>query len=212
MQRFFNRLAWRNLSIPLKTGALFLLQMVLITVIGVIAFAGLGTVRNRLQTSVASAVEMRSLSQDLQANVETLQRLETRLVEQRYGWASFDLTRARFEADYAAAVQEAQANAKRLEALAENVLTGDDWMLLERELRTVRAGVTGSERSFTAMLNLIGSFAAHTGMIGGRGSVLGSDLAAALEATGNQALINDFTALRNLEADVLNTGDRASLE
>lgn len=212
MQRFFNRLAWRNLSIPLKTGALFLLQMVLITVIGVIAFAGLGTVRNRLQTSVASAVEMRSLSQDLQANVETLQRLETRLVEQRYGWASFDLTRARFEADYAAAVQEAQANAERLEALAENVLTGDDWMLLERELRTVRAGVTGSERSFTAMLNLIGSFAAHTGMIGGRGSVLGSDLAAALEATGNQALINDFTALRNLEADVLNTGDRASLE
>jgi len=214
MQRFFNRLAWRNLSIPLKTGALFLLQMVLIAVIAVLAFVGLGMVRNWLQTGVASAVEMRTLSQDLQTKVETLQRLETRLVEQRYGWGpSFNLTRARFEADYAAAVQEAQTSVERLEALAESVLTDDeDWEMLERELRAVRTGVIGSERSFTAMLNLIESFSAYTGMTVGRASVFGDELADVLEATGNQAMINDFAALRNLEADVLSTGDRMALE
>lgn len=212
MQRFFNRLAWRNLSIPLKTGLLFLLQMALISAIAAIALVGLGTVRNRLQTSLASAVEMRSISQELLANVETLQRLETRLVEQRYGWGSYSLTRPRFEADYAEAVEQARANVERLEELAGSVMTPEEQALVTAELRTIRSGVAGSERSFDFMLDVIEEFTTSVGAADARETAFGDDLEEALLVIGNQTVINDFTALRNFEADVLATGERAALE
>lgn len=206
MQQFFRRAAWRNLSLPIKTGLLFLLQVTLIGVMALSALAGQAVIRRQLQTSLATAIEMRSLAQELQANVEALERIEARLVEQRYGWQSFELMAPRFRADYAELVEGSQAAAERLEELSGLVMTDEDSVQVRAELRTITSALRSGATGFEAMLNLIEQItAARSGALA-RLDARGDELEAAVLALGNVELAGEMAVMRSMER-ALGTAD-----
>lgn len=155
MQRLLRRFAWHNLSFPIKIGLLFLFQMGMIGVMGLLALTGQAAVRRELHTTLAGSVEMRGLAQDLRINVEATRRLETQLVEEQYGWAAFDTARPRLEADYQALVDQIEADAGRLSDLADNFLPEDERQSIAADAGIVTSNVETRQRNFVHMLNLV---------------------------------------------------------
>lgn len=82
MQRpFASRLAWRNLKIRAKVGIIIGLVLVLILIFTVINVLQLGQLSAQTRTSVDQAVQVRSQAQDVQLSVDSLQRVQTRLMD-----------------------------------------------------------------------------------------------------------------------------------
>lgn len=215
MQRISRRLAWRNLSIPLKTGVLFLFMLVLLGALTVVALLGQNAVRQQLETAFATSVELRSLAQDIQFEIESLDSIETRLVEQRYGWDSFELTRARFASDHAAVIEQIHTGAGRTEELAAEAMTGGDNALVTMELRTIRSGVDETAASFEQMLNTITRLTEPREGALARLDAAGDELEDLTASTGSPELLGELVVMRNLERTLANSGsaeDLAALE
>lgn len=211
MQRISRRLAWRNLSIPLKTGVLFLFMMLLLGALTVVALLGQNAVREQLETAFATSVELRSLAQDIQFEIESLDSIEARLVEQRYGWDSFELTRARFASDHAAVIEQIHAGADRTEELAAAALTGGDSALVTVELRAIRSGTGETAESFEQMLTIIARLAHPRDGIFAELDAVGDDLEDLTASTGSAELLGELAAMRNLERTLTSTGSAEDL-
>jgi GAF domain-containing protein len=172
MHRLFGRFAWRNLSLPVKTGLLFLIQMGLIGVMGIVALAGQAAVRRELNTALVSSVEMRGLVQDLQINMAETRQLETQLVQERFGWAAFSTVRPRLEADYQALVDQIEADAARLDDLAASFLPEDEQRSITVDASAVASNAQTRQRNFVRMLNLVDQLLAETQELQTQGTAL----------------------------------------
>ncbi len=172
MHRLFGRFAWRNLSLSVKTGLLFLFQMGLIGVMGIVALAGQAAVRQELNTALAGSVEMRGLVQDLQINMAATRQLETQLVQEQFGWAAFGTVRPRLEADYQALVDQIEADTDQLDDLAADFLPEDERRAITVDASAIASNVQTRQRSFARMLNLVDQLLAETQELQTQGTAL----------------------------------------
>ena len=152
MQQFFRRIAWRNLSLQAKTGLLFLVQMLLITILALVALSGLSSVRRELETDLTAAIEMRSLAQDIRLGIEQVQRMEQRLVEQQFGWDAFGNVEANLRRDHAALTSGLIDDSSQLEELGFSILEPRDMVPISVEVRTIATDARTSEDNFAQML------------------------------------------------------------
>jgi predicted PurR-regulated permease PerM len=74
------RLAWRNLRIRAKVGIIIGLVLSLILIFTVINVVQLGQLSTQTRTSVDQAIQVRSQAQDIQLSVDSLQRVQARLM------------------------------------------------------------------------------------------------------------------------------------
>lgn len=213
MQRFFSRFAWRNLSIPRKTAVMFVSLMVLIVLMALLAQAGQVLTRRQLQTSLAAAVEMQALSQDMQTSVESMDRLEGRLVEQQYGWSSFELTRSRLNREYMETAESIQASTTQIDALAGNILTDDEVLAsLRQELRETEAVVADSTTYFGDMLDLVEELVQPTTGALDQLDSAGDRLEAETVALEDANLLGELVLMRNLERTLTTRTEQSVME
>lgn len=212
MRRFLNRLAWRNLPIAAKTALLFALQLASVLALMLVIRAAFVALRVQLETGGSASIEMRSLANDLQIGVERLQRLESRLVEQRVGWSSFDRIEASLRRDHAQITEQLQSDAARLAEQAEVILGTEEMVPINVEVRTIQTNARTSEDDFNQIMNLV---VALTWPQEGALTFLqryGDDLQQLTIQQGNADLINQMLLMRNLEHTLVETGERANLQ
>ncbi len=215
MRRLLRRLAWRNLPIALKAGALFALELVFVlaTVLAIqIAFTSL---RSALATGGTTTVDMRALSQDLQLNVEATQRLEARLVEQQFGWGAFNLIENSMRTDHSNLTTQIINNSTHLEALAGTIVSPTDLVPFSIEVRTIQTNARTSEQTFSQILDLV-----HQLTWPDEGAIpqlqaVGDQLQAQTILQDNTDMTRQLILMRNLENTLASTGaqsDRQALQ
>lgn len=212
MRRFLNRLAWRNLPIAAKTVLLFALQLA--AVLGLVLAIRVAFVALRAQFEIggSAAIEMRSLANDLQVSVERLQRLESRLVEQRVGWSSFDRMEASLRRDHKQITDQLQSDAALLAERAGVLLGAEEIVPVNVEVRTIQTNARTSEDNFGQIMSLV---VALTWPQEGALTFLqqyGDTLQQLTLQQGNAELINQLLLMRNIERTLVETGARSDLQ
>jgi GAF domain-containing protein/HAMP domain-containing protein len=210
MRRFFSRLAWNNLSIRVKTGLMFLLHMFLISLMALAAFLSLRNVGQRVEGAITTAVEMRSLSQDMQLDTQRLQSLVS-TVQSGFETQFYTRMSANWQSSYTELAQRILDNAARLEDLSDQAVNPSDRMGMLAEIRAIEANVTATEQSFTAMLDAVAQLSTpREGAI----PLLNAYGVALEEVTieqGNNDLLSRFLLMRSLEETLIEAGDQAAL-
>ncbi len=211
MQRFLRRLAWRNLPIAVKTTLLFAVLLVFILALGLVMNSAFASLRSQLETGSTTSVEMRALSQDIQIGIETLQRLESRLVEQRYGWAGFNLVEQSVRREHAALTAQLESDAGQLENLASSLLGAGELVPFSAEVRTIQANARTSEDNFTQIADVVKELTWPEEGALVRFQQYGDQLEALTIQQDNHELISQLLLLRNLERTLTETGTQADL-
>lgn len=211
MQGFFGRFAWRNLSLQAKTGLLFLVQMVLITILALVAFSGLSAVRRELDTDLTAAIEMRSLAQDIRLGIEQVQRMEQRLVEQQFGWDSFANVEANLRRDHAALTSGLIDDSARLEELGFSILAPRDMVPISIEVRTISTDSRTSEDNFDQILLTVEQLTRQPDGALTQLEAQGSRLEQLTVQQGDADLITQMLLIRSLEQTLIETGSANDL-
>lgn len=213
MQKFFSRFAWRNLSIPRKTFVMFASLMLLTILMAMLAAAGQLLTRQQLQTSLAAAVEMQALSQNMQTDIESMDRLESLLVEQQYGWSSFELNRPGLAKEYQELAGRIQSSGAEIEALSGDILAeGDELTSLHTDVSSTNTVMADSTAYFEDMLNVVGELTlADTGALD-RLDSQGDELEAATAELADADLLSEMVLIRNLERALVEGGGLAVMQ
>ncbi len=212
MRRFLNRLAWRNLPIAAKTALLFALQLAAVLGLLLAIRTAFVALRTQFEVGGSAAIEMRSLANSLQVNVERLQRVESRLVEQRVGWSSFDRIEASLRRDHEQITEQLQRDASLLAERAEVILGAEEMVPINVEVRTIQTNTRTSEDNFNQIMSLV---VALTWPQEGALTFLqqhGDTLQQLTVQQGNAELINQLLLMRNIERTLIQTGERSDLQ
>ena len=211
MQQFFRRIAWRNLSLQAKTGLLFLVQMLLITILALVALSGLSSVRRELETDLTAAIEMRSLAQDIRLGIEQVQRMEQRLVEQQFGWDAFGNVEANLRRDHAALTSGLIDDSSQLEEQGFSILEPRDMVPISVEVRTIATDARTSEDNFAQMLLTIEQLTNQPDGALVQLAEQGSQLEDLTVQQGDADLITQMLLMRSLERTLIETGSANDL-
>lgn len=211
MQRILNKLAWRNLPIAAKAAMVPLLQLLFILGLLLGLRALFVALRVQLETGVNASVEMRSISQDLQLSVEQLQRLEARLVEQRFGWAGFDRVEQGLRRDHAALTGQLEQDANRISERAALLLDAPEMVPVSVEVRTIQTSARDSEESFAQIMELVTALAwPDEGALQAL-QQQGERLQQLSLSQGSSELVSQVLLMRSLEATLIETGAQVDL-
>ncbi len=211
MQRLLARLAWRNLSLRVKIALLFLSQVILIALMGTAVLAGQAAIRHEMETDLMAAVEMQGLAQDLQLNIQMARQVQSRLVEERHGWAVFYLAGPVMSSEHEALIDQLLADVGELEVLAASTLDEGDRVPFGMEMRTVRASLETGQQSFAAMIDLVSRLTNPTEGALPLLARSGDALEALTVEQANADLIGQVFLMRNLEHTLTETGSSADL-
>lgn len=211
MQRLLARLAWRNLSLRVKVALLFLSQVSLIAIMGTVVLAGQAAIRREVETNLTAAVEMQGLARDLQLNIQMARQVQSRLVEERHGWAVFYLAGPVMSNEHEALISQLLADMGELEALAASTLGKDDRVPFDMEMHTVRASLETGQQSFAAMVDLVSRLTNPTEGALPLLARSGDALEALTVEQANADLLGQAFLMRNLEHNLIETGSSADL-
>ena len=154
MQRLLQRLAWRNLSIQAKVGLLFVLQIGLITLMGLSSFAALRFVQRQTGQTVNTSLEMRTIAQELQIDLDALQRLEQRTVE-NVGQPQYTFDPLTGRTQHAELVTSMSANLRRLEELSEALPPSEVNRQIGKQIADLRATLEESPEQYDETVGLV---------------------------------------------------------
>ena len=213
MQRFFTRFAWNDLSVRAKIGVILGLMLVLVTLSALIASTIIGTQGARTRQGLANTVQIRSLAQDIQLETQTLQRLQSRLMED-YHQAGFDPSTTTVDDQYHETIQNLLgSDIPKFHDQSLITATPEEQQALEAEFASLQESLNSGSDNFDRTFEIINLLSnTDTGAI----ATLQQQRAAltALVTSLNSADINQQLALvENLEAALLLTGtDQAQLD
>ncbi len=217
VQNLLKRFAWRNFSVRAKTGLLFFLQVVVVLIITILGIGVLNAVNKRVQRTSDVALQMGSLSRDLQTQVEDLQRFETRLATSYQESMVFD---PEIGEDYKERIGQARTTAANLRALSLEILSEDSRATIDEELDRVETLLAQLETDSTSTVELSSqllSLEAHvpeSGLPTGSLGLLeeyGNSLQLDIVTLGNGELIDQMLLLRRLERTLLESGSTSDV-
>lgn len=211
MDRLFRRFEWRTLPITGRVGAMFLVQVMVVGLLGIVALAGQATIRRQLDTSLASSVHMRGLAQDLQIDVEALRNMETRLIEQQYGWNAFDVTRPHMASDHIALTEGVAQGADELVVLAGDFLDESELGPIATEVDLLKDSVAARQENFDHLLTLIDRVTAVDGEQD-RLAEAGDALEELTRLQDDVELTSQLATVRNIEDGVSGTRSAIYIE
>jgi GAF domain-containing protein/HAMP domain-containing protein len=189
---------------------MFLLHMFLISLMALTAFLSLRNVGQRVEGAITTAVEMRSLSQDIQLDTQRLQNLVAS-VRADFDTQFYTRMSANWQSSYSDLVQRMQDNASRLEDLSDQAVDPTDRMGMLAEIRAIEANVAATDQSFMAMLDAVAQLSTpRQGAIALLDSY-GSTLEEMTIEQGNSDLLSRFLLMRGLEQTLIEAGDQATL-
>lgn len=158
MQRFIRRLAWQNLSVRAKTSLMFVLQVILIGFITAASLLALNTIRVRMETTVATTLELHALAQSLRLTADSLQRVETRLVEE-YDQPGFWSITPQLRLNYNQLVEEATAEASQMVSLSAQLDDPTTQQGITVAVRAFQSSLVPAQEEFTQTLDLVADLA-----------------------------------------------------
>ncbi len=155
MQRHLSRLAWRNLSIQAKTGLFFAFLLLLVSLIALSGFVALSTVRTQVSTATTTTGEMRTLMRDIQLQVEDLQRLQGRLVDE-FDQSGFNPLTTTIDDDYNQLAEDLlNDDLSRLEPLLFELSSPGSTPAIAAELGSFKSHVNDSQAHFERTFSLV---------------------------------------------------------
>ncbi len=116
MERILNRFRWSNLSLRVKTGIIFALQLLLIVAMAAAGFVELDTVRNAVETTLTDVVQARTLARDFEIRVAQLEQLQRDLTNS-FANPGFDPGQSNALSDYGNRVLQIKNNLGDLRVL-----------------------------------------------------------------------------------------------
>lgn len=210
MRRLLSRLAWNNLSIRVKTGLMFLLHMFLISLMALAAFLSLRNVGQRVEGAITTAVEMRSLSQDIQLDTQRLQSLFSS-VRDDFDTQFYARMSANWQSSYTNLTQKIQDNASRLEDLSGRAVNPSDQIGMLAEIRAIEANVAATNGTFSAMLDAVAQLSTPRQGAIDMLDAYGTALEAVTIEQGDSNLLSRFLLMRGLEQSLVEAGDETAL-
>lgn len=206
MQRFLRRFTWNDLSIRAKIGVI-VLAMVLITglwaAISAIILTSIGA---QTREGVAATVEMRSNSQDMILEIEALQLIQSRIVDD-VNEPGAPERRAVLSADYIEAYEDITGSDIEVlqERINEVVRDENEREAIENEFRALNTAINAAYDQFNRSLGVIAQLdGAETGipLLDARGDAL----EALIRAYNNADLNTQASVVRSIERSLLETG------
>lgn len=212
MRKFFQRITWRNLPVGAKIAALFLLLVLFNALMVVGIRTAYNTVRNTIETSNISNSQMIVFAQNLRQNVDSLERLETRVVEQKFGWDAFDLRSNQVRAQHLEYTTALQTDSALLLALINQRVEGEEFTPIQRELESVQTITAAAAQNFEDMLDIIGNLVSEE-----EGAVTllqqqGDQLEVLINELNNADLSFQLSVLRRLERSYIASGSEEDYE
>jgi GAF domain-containing protein/HAMP domain-containing protein len=203
MQRHLSRLAWRNLSIQAKTGLFFAFLLLLVSLIALSGFVALSTVRTQVSTATTTTGEMRTLMRDIQLQVEDLQRLQGRLVDE-FDQSGFNPLTTTIDDDYNQLAENLlNDDLSRLEPILFELSRPGSAPAIAAELGSFKSHVNDSqahfERTFSLVTELTRPDDGALALLSQQGDALDESV---YEATLQSRLI----MMRSFERSLLRTG------
>lgn len=211
MQRFVSRLTWYNLPIRVKTALMFASQMVLMGVMALSGFLALDVVRRGMEDVVNLTIEMRTLTHSIQLDVESLQLVETSLVDE-YDRPGFDPSTTALPSDYAEVASSLLADTSRLQVLEKELSNPMAAQAFDIRLTEFNSKVDIAQTSFDSTFSLIRQLTTpQTGALA-QLQMSGGELQALTLAQGDHELTVHMFSMRSLETALLHTGSQRDLE
>jgi GAF domain-containing protein/HAMP domain-containing protein len=212
VQNFLKRFVWRNLSVRAKTGLLFFLQVVVVLSVAVLSVGVLNAVSNRVRRASDIALQMGSLSRDLQLQVEDLQRFETRLSSSYQEATFFD---PEVSEDYIEHIDLARQTTAKLRSLSREILSPEAQATVDEDLINIEMLLVQLETDSLSTRNLSSQLlssevhAPEGGMPSGilnRVDWYGNSLQVEIIVLGRGELIDQVLLLRRLERALMASG------
>lgn len=209
MQRFLARLprlSWANLSVRAKLATITVLMLALVLVWTLINGLLLASLSTQTSESVATAIELRSLAQDIQLNVESMQRVQQRLI-QDFDQVGFDPRTTPLRTEYVRLAD--QILITDLPALRDRILELADpaeRTAIQAEFQTFEDAINQSQVDFGRQMTLIEQLATpETGALQVMYQHSTAIETLTLE-TDNPDLVTQIGLINSLEGSLIQTG------
>ncbi len=209
MYRLLNRYAWRNLPIQTKVVAATLVAVLLFALASAIGAAVRAVTQQRETAMLEITAETRALSHNLQFGVGTLERIQSRLIEDvdALDAASLSVVTRVLPSDFEKGVLQIESDVNRLIDLSID-LTGSADNPIATEGGVLLDAAAISQQKFNGMLTLVTD-------LGTQGiNVLveqGDELEALTLAQNNTRLVSQMLLMRSLERSLIQSGSEADL-
>jgi|GEM_PF-840040 len=213
MRRLLLRLAWRNLSIQMKVIAATVPAVILL---GISSFLGssLRLSLQRQETAVINtAAEIRSLAQEMQFNVETLDRIQTQLVDNvdLLDPTQFERAVRTFPADFKAASADLTNSARQIQSLSQRLQEAAAESAIADENEIMLGTIQIAQQNFDETLDLVSELGTRdTGALS-QLVVLGDQMEALTLLQGDNRLVSQMLLIRSLERSLVATRDPDTL-
>ncbi len=211
MQGFLNRLSWRNLPLRAKTWMMFALLMGLIIAVAVTGLVTLGSVGVQVEVAASTAVDIRTLAQEIERDAATLQRYETRLVED-FTRPGFNPITSSLPIEHANTLATIRENKAKLESLIAGTGSLEQRDTIRAEFRIFDSNMAEIESDFAEVMDLVTRLSdPETGALT-RLRRTGTELERLSIENGDSQLLVQLSLMRSLERSLSETGAQADLD
>ncbi|GAB4475910.1 MAG: hypothetical protein Kow00124_17500 [Anaerolineae bacterium] len=209
MYRLLNRYAWRNLPIQTKAVVATLVAVLLFALASVIGATVRAVTQQRETTVLEITAETRALAQNLQFEVGTLERIQSRLVEDvdALDVASFNVLTRVLPDDFEKSALQIKSDLERIIELSAD-LTGSADNPIAEEAGVLFDAVSIGQQKFDSTLALVSDL---TGQGINELVEQGDELEALTLAQNNTRLVSQMLLMRSLERSLIQGGSQAEL-
>ncbi len=207
-QLLSRRLSWNRLRIRAKIGALIGIVLTLMLILTAINVLLLGQLSAQLRDSVDRSIELRSQAQDIQLAVESLQRIQQRLMSD-FNQRGFDPATTPLRTEYDNRVSELlDRDIPELRARAQE-LTADanERVEINAEFDRFETSIEDSQENFNRLMGAVDQLSdLGTGALYQLRSQEGDVLEALTLRLENPDLLAQMILVRSLESTLIETG------
>lgn len=206
MQRFLRRFTWNDLTIRAKIGLIVLAMVVITGTWAAISAIILTSIGAQTREGVAATVVMRSNAQDMILEIEALQLIQSRIVDD-VNEPGAPERRVVLSADYIEANEDITGDdIAILQGLINEVVEGEsEQEAIENEFRALATAINGANDQFNRTLAVIAELdGAETGIP--QLTTRGDTLEALMRDYNSADLNSQVSVVRSIERSLLETG------
>lgn len=204
--RLPSRLRWNDLSIRAKIGVILVVILIVTALATLATSAFVSAAGRQTREGIATTIEIRTLAQDVQLKIETLQRLHERLSTE-YTESGFDPATTTIDDLYFETYDDIVENdVPRLRQLTLSLADPEDVDDVQVQFRTLLGNLEDGRGHFEGLMRVVTSLtAAETGS-----QVLldqqGDALEASVSQLGTPTLTSQMDVIRGIEESMILTG------